>query len=44
MAHNGGYVEAVNDKSGSRLWLKEVYRYAVDGKVEGDVQDVFIVS
>jgi hypothetical protein len=43
MAHNGGYVEAVNEKGGGRVWLKEIYRYAVDGKLEGDVQDVFIV-
>ena len=44
MAHSGGYIEAVDEKSGGRLWLKEIYRYAVHGTLEGDVQDVFIVS
>lgn len=44
MAHSGGYIEAIDEKTDARLWTKEIYRYAVNGNLEGDVQDVFIVS
>jgi hypothetical protein len=36
--------QARSEKSGGRVWLEEIHRYVVDAKLEGDVQDVFIVS
>jgi hypothetical protein len=44
MKHNGGYVEATRTADGARLWLREIYRYAVAPEIEQDVQDVFIAS
>ena len=44
MAHSGGYLEAAQERTGQRLWLKEIYRYTVNPNLEGDVQDVFVES
>ena len=44
LAHNGGYVEAVDAASGQRRWIVDVLGPpARDGK-EGDKSDVFIAT
>lgn len=43
-AQNGGYVEATDEKTGTRLWLAHVYEIKYDPDLEGDVQDVFITT
>ena len=42
LKQNGGYIAAVDPKSGRELWTLKVYDVAYDGKMEEDVQDVFI--
>jgi hypothetical protein len=39
---NGGYIVAINRKSGKELWLLKIYDVSYDDKMETDVQDVFI--
>jgi hypothetical protein len=39
---NGGYLAAVDDRSGEELRLLRVYRVAYDDEMEPDKQDVFI--
>jgi hypothetical protein len=41
---NGGYVAAIEEKSGKELWLLKVYDVSYDGDMEADKQDVFITS
>ena len=41
---NGGYVAAIDEKTGAELWLLKVYAVRYDGEMEGDKQDVFITS
>ena len=37
-----GCIEALDDKTGNRLWLKQVYVVKYDPDLEKDVQDCFI--
>lgn len=41
---NGGYIAAFDTASGKELWILKVYDVAYNPNLEGDVQDVFIVS
>lgn len=43
--HNGGYVAAINEKTGNELWVVKIYdtQPAVDGK-EQDKAEVFITA
>jgi len=41
---NGGYVAAVDPATGAELWTLKIYDVTYDGKMEEDVQDVFIAS
>ncbi len=40
----GGFVEAWDIQSGTKLWDLKVYRVEYDPRLERDVQDVFITS
>jgi len=42
LAHDGGYIRAVDAATGRERWVLEVYRVDYDPKREQDVQDVFI--
>lgn len=42
LPQNGGYISAVDEKTGVELWLVQVYQIKYDPGLEGDVQDVFI--
>ena len=44
LKQNGGYIAAFNTVSGKELWILKVYDVAYNPTLEGDVQDVFIVS
>lgn len=44
LGQNGGYVAAIDDRTGDELWLLKVYDVAYDGDMEGDKQDVFVTS
>lgn len=39
---NGGYIAALDKKTGARLWTLKVYANQIDPKLESDVQEVFI--
>lgn len=41
---NGGYVEAIAEKSGKKLWGSLLYLVEYDKSLEKDVQDCFITS
>jgi len=44
LGQNGGYVVAIDEKTGDELWLLKVYDVIYDGDMEGDKQDVFVTS
>lgn len=44
LPQNGGYVLAIEERSGKELWLTQIYKNIDDGDKEQDKQDVFIVS
>lgn len=44
LGQNGGYVAAIDEKTGDELWLLKVYDVAYDGDMEADKQDVFVTS
>jgi hypothetical protein len=44
LGQNGGYVAAIDEKSGKELWLLKVYDVSYDGDMEADKQDVFVTS
>ncbi|AEF99301.1 hypothetical protein [Methylomonas methanica] len=44
LKQNGGYIAAFDASSGKELWILKVYDVAYNPNLEGDVQDVFIVS
>ena len=44
LGHNGGYIEARDAKSDTKLWGVTVYHVEYTPKLEKDVQDVFITS
>ena len=44
LGQNGGYVVAIDEKTGDELWLLKVYDVTYDGDMEGDKQDVFVTS
>ena len=41
---NGGYVAAIDEKTGKELWLLKVYDVTYDGDMEQDKQDVFVTG
>jgi hypothetical protein len=44
LGQNGGYVAAIDEKTGDELWLLKVYDVSYDGDMEGDKQDVFVTG
>ena len=42
LAQNGGYVAALDEKTGKQKWLVQVYKVHYDNDKEDDKQDVFI--
>ena len=44
LGENGGFIRAVDGKTGKELWTLEVYRTEYDKEKEEDVQDVFITK
>jgi hypothetical protein len=42
LGQNGGFIAAVNAKSGAELWILKVYDIKYEEKLETDVQDIFI--
>jgi hypothetical protein len=42
LSQNGGYIAALNAKSGAELWILKVYDIQYEEKLETDVQDIFI--
>jgi hypothetical protein len=44
LEQNGGYVAAIDEKTGDELWLLKVYDVSYDGDMEDDKQDVFVTS
>lgn len=44
LGQNGGYVAAIDEKTGDELWLLKVYDVTYDGDMEADKQDVFVTS
>jgi hypothetical protein len=44
LGQNGGYVAAIDEKTGEELWLLKVYDVIYDGDMEQDKQDVFLTS
>jgi hypothetical protein len=42
LGQNGGYIAAVDPGTKRELWILKVYDVAYDGKMEEDVQDIFI--
>ncbi len=41
---NGGYIAAVDERTGKELWILKVYDVVYDGDKEDDKQDLFITS
>lgn len=44
LPQNGGYIAAIDEKSGQQLWLLRVYEVHYDGDMEDDKQDIFITT
>ncbi len=44
LEQNGGYITAVDEKTGQELWFLKVYDVSYDGNMEEDKQDVFIIK
>jgi hypothetical protein len=44
LGQNGGYIAALDRRTGLELWVLEVYDVEYDPSLEEDVQDVFIAS
>lgn len=44
LKQNGGYIAAFDTSNGKELWILKVYDITYNPNLEGDVQDVFIVS
>lgn len=44
LKQNGGYIAAFDTANNNELWILKVYDIAYNPDLEGDVQDVFIVS
>lgn len=44
LPHNGGYVEAIDARTGKRRWIVDVIGAPRDKGMEGDKQDVFITE
>jgi hypothetical protein len=44
LEQNGGYVAAIDERTGDELWLLKVYGVNYDGDMEGDKQDVFVTG
>ena len=42
LGQNGGYIAALDRRTGRELWILKVYGVTYDAKMEEDVQDVFI--
>lgn len=41
---NSGYLAAVDEGTGERLWVLKVYAVSYDNDLEADLQDVFITN
>lgn len=44
LEQNGGYIAAIDTKSGKELWILKIYQIDYIPKLETDVQDIFIDS
>lgn len=44
LPQNGGYVAAVDKRTGAELWILKVYQVPYDRDMEGDKLDVFITN
>jgi len=44
LEQNGGYIIAIDEKTGQELWFLKVYEVVYDGNMEEDKQDVFIIK
>jgi len=44
LEQNGGYIAAIDAKSGKELWILKIYQIDYIPKLETDVQDLFIES
>ena len=44
LGQNGGYIAAIDERTGEELWVLEVYEVIYDGDMEPDKQDVFITA
>src|ERR671919_398220 len=42
LGQNGGYIKAVDERTGAEQWTLQVYRIDYDDHMEEDVQDIFI--
>jgi hypothetical protein len=42
LGQNGGYIAALDRRTGRELWILKVYGVTYDTKMEEDVQDIFI--
>ena len=42
LGQNGGYIAALDRRTGRELWILKVYGVTYDAKMEEDVQDIFI--
>jgi hypothetical protein len=44
LSQNGGYLAAIDDRTGDELWVLKVYDVTYDGDMEADKQDIFVTS
>lgn len=44
LGQNGGFIVAIDEKSGAEKWVLKVYDVTYDPDLESDVQDVFITT
>lgn len=44
LEQNGGYVAAIDERSGEELWVRKIYDVEYDDEIEEDKQDVFITG
>ena len=44
LGQNGGYVAAIDERSGEELWVRKIYDVTYNDEIEEDKQDVFITG
>ena len=44
LGQNGGYVAAIDERSGEELWIQKIYDVQYVGDMEQDKQDVYITG